>query len=166
MKKFSLECEINGKKIKKEIDPSKTLLHFLRGDMKLTGTKEGCGEGECGACLALVNGNSVNSCLMPAVQVHGKSVVTIEGLKGNALAFRLQESFAREAAVQCGFCTPGFIIKSEELLRKNPGASAGEIRRELSGNLCRCTGYENIISAVVKAGKKRMAGRGEKRRKA
>ncbi|NLI10703.1 MAG: (2Fe-2S)-binding protein [Elusimicrobia bacterium] len=154
MKKFPLSCEINGKKIKKEIDSSLRLIDFIREDMGLKGTKEGCGEGECGACMVLLDGKAVNSCLMMAVQIHGKKLVTIEGIHEHKYGKELQDSFVKEAAVQCGFCTPGFIIAAQEILAKNPKASLEEIKEGLAGNLCRCTGYENIFKAVDKARKK------------
>jgi carbon-monoxide dehydrogenase small subunit len=150
---FALKCRVNGEAVERGLDPSKTLLEFIRGDLGLKGTKEGCGEGECGACLVLVDGKAVNSCLMMAVQLHGKHLTTIEGLKGRDGGLHpLQKTFMEEGAVQCGFCIPGVIIAAEALLRENPGASIDEIKRGLTGNLCRCTGYEKIISAVEKAG--------------
>ncbi|MEW5951501.1 MAG: (2Fe-2S)-binding protein [Elusimicrobiota bacterium] len=154
MKKIRLSCEINGKKIKKEIDSSLRLIDFIREDMGLKGTKEGCGEGECGACMVLLDGKAVNSCLMMAVQIQGKKLVTIEGIHEHKYGKELQDSFVKEAAVQCGFCTPGFIIAAQEILSKNPKASPEEIKEGLTGNLCRCTGYENIFKAVDKARKK------------
>jgi carbon-monoxide dehydrogenase small subunit len=119
----------------------------------LKGTKEGCGEGECGACLVLVDGKAVNACLMMAAQLSGRSLTTIEGLKGpDGGPHPLQRSFMEEGAVQCGFCTPGVIMAAEALLRGNPRASAEEIKLGLTGNFCRCTGYEKILSAVEHAG--------------
>jgi len=152
MKKYLLKCQVNGKNIEREIRPDKTLLEFIREDLGLTGTKEGCGEGECGACLVLLDGRAVNSCLMMAAQAHGKKIITIEGLRDEKNP--LIDSFAKEAAVQCGFCIPGFIIKAEELLSENPEATDDEIKESLAGNLCRCTGYKNIIKAVGKVRKK------------
>lgn len=149
---FRLKCLVNGEKIERDLDPSLTLIDFIRGGLGLKGTKEGCGEGECGACLVLVDGKAVNSCLMMAVQLQGKSLTTIEGLKGRDGGLHpLQKIFMEEGAVQCGFCTPGVIIAAEALLRENPGASAEDIKLALTGNLCRCTGYEKIIGAVEKA---------------
>ncbi len=153
---FKLACLVNGKRTELEIDSSRSLLDLIREDLGLKGTKEGCGEGECGACMVLVDGRAVNSCLMMAVQVHGKEMVTIEGIKGKDGGLHpLQKTFIAEGAVQCGFCTPGLIIASEALLRRNPKATLEEIKLELTGNLCRCTGYEKVLSAVEKArGKK------------
>jgi len=154
MKIFKLESSINGKKIGKEIDSSLRLVDFIRDTLGLKGTKEGCGEGECGACMVLLDGKAVNSCLMMAVQIHRKNLVTIEGIHRHKYGKELQKSFVKEAAVQCGFCTPGFIISAQEFLVKNPRAGLEEIKAGLSGNLCRCTGYENIFKAVKKAGNK------------
>jgi len=149
---FSLKCVVNGEKIERDLDSSRSLIDFIREDLGLKGTKEGCGEGECGACLVLVDGKAVNACLMAAVQLQGKRLTTIEGLKGRDGGLRpLQRSFMEEGAVQCGFCTPGLIIASEALLAENPRASLEEIKLALAGNLCRCTGYENVINAVEKA---------------
>jgi len=149
---FNIRCAVNGGKVDREIDSSRTLLEFIREDLGLKGTKEGCGEGECGACLVLVDGKAVNSCLMMAVQLHGKHLTTIEGLKGRDGGLHpLQKTFMEEGAVQCGFCTPGAIMASEALLRENPGATLEDIKLGLTGNLCRCTGYEKIISAVDKS---------------
>lgn len=150
---FRLKCFVNGARIERGIDPSLTLLEFIREDLGLKGTKEGCGEGECGACLVLVDGKAVNSCLMMAAQLDGRELVTIEGLKGRDGGLHpLQKTFMEEGAVQCGFCIPGVIIAAEALLRRNPAATVEDIKLELTGNLCRCTGYEKIIGAVKKAG--------------
>ena len=152
--KFSLKCFVNGEKIERDLDSSRSLIEFIRLDLGLKGTKEGCGEGECGACLVLVDGKAVNSCLMMAVQLQGKRLITIEGLKGRDGGLHpLQKTFMEEGAVQCGFCTPGLIIASEALLKENPDATAEDIKRGLTGNLCRCTGYEKVVSAVRKAQK-------------
>jgi len=153
---FSLKCRVNGAAVERCLDTSKTLLEFIREDLGLKGTKEGCGEGECGACLVLVDGKAVNSCLMMAVQLHGRHLTTIEGLRGRDGGLHpLQKAFMEEGAVQCGFCTPGFVIAAESLLRESPSASAEEIERGLAGNLCRCTGYEKIVTAVEKAKKRK-----------
>jgi carbon-monoxide dehydrogenase small subunit len=151
---FAFKCSVNGRKLEREIPSSRSLLDFIREDLGLKGTKEGCGEGECGACLVLVDGRAVNSCLMMAVQAHGKELVTIEGIKGRDGGLHpLQKTFMAEGAVQCGFCTPGLIISSEALLRRKPDATLEDIKLELTGNLCRCTGYEKVLSAVEKAKK-------------
>jgi len=145
---------VNGQETEREIESSRSLLEFIREDLGLKGTKEGCGEGECGACLVLVDGKAVNACLMTALQLQGKELVTIEGIKGRDGGLHpLQKTFMAEGAVQCGFCTPGLIVASEALLRRNPRATLGEIKLELTGNLCRCTGYEKVLSAVEKAKK-------------
>lgn len=151
MKKFLLECKINGQKFKGEIDSSLRLIDFIRDFLGLKGTKEGCGEGECGACMVLLDGKAVNSCLMMAVQIHKKELITIEGIHNHKFGKKLQDAFIEEGAIQCGFCTPGFIISACEILSKNPKATIEEIKAGLSGNICRCTGYENIIKAVKKA---------------
>ncbi|MCG2725042.1 MAG: (2Fe-2S)-binding protein [Elusimicrobia bacterium] len=150
---FSLKCIVNGEKIERDIDSSLTLLGFLRNDLNLKGTKEGCGDGECGACMALVSGKAVNSCIMMAVQAHGKSVITIEGLKDKNKLHHIKKSFIDEGAVQCGFCTPGMIISAQALLKTKPKANIKDIKEALSGNICRCTGYEKIIGAVKKCAK-------------
>jgi carbon-monoxide dehydrogenase small subunit len=153
---FLLNCMVNGRKIEREIVSSRSLLEFIRLDLGLKGTKEGCGEGECGACMVLVDGKAVNACLMMAIQVHGRELITIEGIKGKDGGLHpLQKTFMAEGAVQCGFCTPGLIIASEALLRRKPKATLEDIKLELTGNLCRCTGYEKILSAVDKAKSKK-----------
>ena len=135
------------------------LLYVLRDIFQLTGTKEGCGEGECGACTALVDGISVNSCLYPAFEVEGRSVTTIEGLLGEGNRLHpIQEAFVENGGVQCGFCTPGMIMSAKALLDENPRPGDDEIRRGISGNLCRCTGYVQIIDSIRKAAEK---GQGE-----
>ncbi len=149
--KFNLKCRVNGKNVEKEINSGMTLLEFLRRELKLTGTKEGCGEGECGACVVLVGGKAVNSCLFMAVQAQGKEILTIEGLKNGNLLHPLQKAFIDEGAVQCGFCTPGMIMSALAILMKNPKAGRDEIVKGLAGNICRCTGYDKIFKAVEKA---------------
>lgn len=149
--KILLKCKVNGSIVKKEINSGMTLLEFLRKGLGLTGTKEGCGEGECGACIVLVNGKPVNSCLYMAVQAGGKEILTIEGVGGKGELHPLQKAFIEEGAVQCGFCTPGFIMTGIALLKKNPSPSREEIAEALSGNICRCTGYDKIFKAVEKA---------------
>jgi carbon-monoxide dehydrogenase small subunit len=147
--KFQLDCVVNGARVRREIAASRTMLEFLREDLGLKGTKEGCGEGECGACLILLDGRAVNSCLMMAAQAHGREIVTIEGIKGRDGGLHpIQKTFMAEGAVQCGFCIPGIIVAAEALLRRKPDATLDDIKLELTGNLCRCTGYEKILSAV------------------
>jgi carbon-monoxide dehydrogenase small subunit len=138
-----LVCTINnGISIKREINPSVRLIDFLREDLGLTGVKEGCGEGECGACTVIANGEAVTSCTMFAGQINGKELITIEGLEKDGELDALQESFIRNGAVQCGFCTPGMILSCKALLMKNPHPTEEEIKRAIEGNLCRCTGYQ------------------------
>ena len=150
MSSFDLKCTINGKTVSRTIRSDMTLLSFLRNELKMTGTKEGCGEGECGACTVLVDGKNVNSCIFPAVQAHGKRILTIEGIEKDGELSRIQKSFLEHGAVQCGFCTPGMIMSAKALLDKheNKKLTEKEIRREMSGNLCRCTGYQKIVDAI------------------
>jgi aerobic-type carbon monoxide dehydrogenase small subunit (CoxS/CutS family) len=134
-----------------EVDPQERLIDLLRNRLGLTGTKEGCGEGECGACTILVNAKPFNSCLMLAVQVQGQEVLTIEGIGSRQKPHPVQRAFVEVGAVQCGYCTPGMILAAVALLQANPRPNRKEIRQAMSGNLCRCTGYENIILAVEQA---------------
>ncbi|MFQ5438702.1 MAG: (2Fe-2S)-binding protein [Paracoccaceae bacterium] len=144
-----MKLELNGIEVDNPTSATQTLSHFLRETMGMTGVKVGCGEGECGACTVLLDGDPVNSCLVLAFQLEGRRITTIEGLEtaDNTLS-RLQQAFLNHGAVQCGFCTPGMVMASEGLLRRNPNPSEAEIRSALSGNLCRCTGFLNIIKAV------------------
>jgi carbon-monoxide dehydrogenase small subunit len=132
-------------------DPTRRLLDALREDYRLIGVKEGCGEGECGACAVLIDGRIVHSCLVPVAHCMGKTITTIEGYKKTARFHALEEAFLDTGAVQCGFCTPGMIIASESLLNENPHPTEAEIKEGISGNLCRCTGYQAIVKAVKKA---------------
>jgi carbon-monoxide dehydrogenase small subunit len=132
----------------------KRLLDVLREDLKLTGTKEGCGEGECGACSVMVDGDLVNSCLLPVGQVSGARICTVEGVAQDGKLHTVQQAFAEAGAAQCGICTPGMIMASIFLLAKNPHPSPAEIREGLAGNLCRCTGYQRIFEAVQKVGRR------------
>lgn len=145
---------LNGKEIQIDATPDRRVLDILREDLNLTGTKEGCGTGECGACAILVDGESRLSCLMLAAQLEGRSVTTIEGMAPEAGLHPLQDAFVDYGAVQCGFCTPGMVISAADLLRRNPNPTRLEIREGLSGNLCRCTGYQKIVDAVQKASRK------------
>jgi carbon-monoxide dehydrogenase small subunit len=142
---------INGRKVERETDAGTRLLDLLREGLGLTGTKEGCGEGECGACTVLLDGRAVNSCLVLAPQADGKEVVTVEGLARGATLHPIQQAFVDEGGVQCGFCTPGFLMAAYALLLRNPDPSDEEIRSALEGNLCRCTGYTKIVQAVRRA---------------
>jgi carbon-monoxide dehydrogenase small subunit len=133
------------------VEPRRTLLELLREDLDLVGTKKGCGIGDCGACTVLVEGVATLSCLTLAIQVDGRSVVTIEGLAEDGKPNRLQQSFVDNGAIQCGYCTPGMLMTASELLRRNPSPGEQEIRRAISGNLCRCTGYQKIVEAIQAA---------------
>ena len=151
---IKVSINVNGVNYDKDIDPSLRLIDFLREELKLKGTKEGCGEGECGACTVIVEGKTINSCLMLASSVDGKNVITIEGVSDNNKLHPIQEAFMEVGAVQCGYCTPGMILSAKALLDKNPNANEEEIKSSLSGNLCRCTGYKKIIQAVILAEEK------------
>lgn len=144
----TLDFILNGEACHTEIPEDATLLKVLRDILHLTGTKEGCGEGDCGACTVLVDGRSVNSCLFPAVQAEGCQVMTIEGVEAHPELARIQKAFVDYGAVQCGFCSPGMIMSTVALLKKNPKPTEEEIRRGLSGNLCRCTGYQAMVDAI------------------
>jgi carbon-monoxide dehydrogenase small subunit len=145
---MKIRFTVNGRQVERETDAETRLLDLLREDLALTGTKEGCGEGECGACTVLVDGRALNSCLVLAPQVDGKSVLTIEGLAQGETLHPVQQAFVDEGGVQCGFCTPGFIMSTVALLQENPDPSDEEILTALEGNLCRCTGYTKIVEAV------------------
>lgn len=145
---------INDHKVSIDVDPSMRLVDVIRNELHLTGTKEGCGEGECGACTVLVEGQPYNSCLTPVINVANKNVLTIEGFKLTPEYRVIADAFADMGGSQCGFCTPGMILVTYALLKRNPHPSEEEIRFALSGNLCRCTGYQAIINAVKKASEK------------
>lgn len=151
MSKTSIDCEVNGVTHHIEVFPMARLLDVLREDLHLTGSKEGCGEGECGACAVLLDGELVNSCLVPALQVQGASIRTIEGLAAGDRLHAVQETFVRCGGVQCGICTPGMIMAAVSLLARNPRPDLADIRQALAGNLCRCTGYVRIFEAVLEA---------------
>ena len=144
----TLDFILNGEACHTEIPEDATLLKVLRDILHLTGTKEGCGEGDCGACTVLVDGRSVNSCLFPAVQAEGCQIMTIEGVEAHPELARIQKAFVDYGAVQCGFCSPGMIMSTVALLQKNPRPTEEEIRRGLSGNICRCTGYQAMVDAI------------------
>ena len=147
---MKIRFRINGRNTEVDVDPMKRLLDVLREDLGLTGTKEGCAKGECGACSVIVDGKLVDSCLYPAAQAQGKEITTIEGISDGRKLHPVQQSFIEEGAVQCGFCTPGMVLAAKALLDRNPQPSDLEIRQALAGNLCRCTGYSKIIKAVKK----------------
>jgi len=149
--KKQIKLKVNGFEYPVLIKPHWTLLDVLRDEIGLTGTKKGCDRGECGACTVIMNGEAVLSCLVLAIQCQGKEILTIEGLARDGRLDPLQDAFVKQGAIQCGFCTPGMIMASRALLNKDPRPSEEEIKRGLSGNLCRCTGYTKIIAAVQKA---------------
>lgn len=146
-----LHTTINGEAITAEVDPSISLAQFLRDNLYLTGTKIGCGKGECGACTIIMDGKSVTSCIIPVLRAEGAVIQTIEGVAKNGKLHPLQEEFINQGAVQCGFCTPGMIMSAKALLDENPEPKKEEIREALGGNICRCTGYVNIERAVEAA---------------
>ncbi|HLS90157.1 MAG TPA: (2Fe-2S)-binding protein [Limnochordia bacterium] len=149
--KVVVRAVLNGQECEFLADPRQTLLEVLREELHLTGTKEGCGNGNCGACTVIVNGRPVNSCLMLAVQAQDAVIETVEGLARGSKLHPLQQVFLEEAALQCGFCTPGFLMAAKALLDVNPDPTEAEVRHYLAGNLCRCTGYDKIVRAVLKA---------------
>lgn len=147
--KYKLNFTLNNEKIQHEVDTNKTLLKMLRDDFDLIGAKEGCGQGECGACTILVNGKPVTSCIMLALEADGKEITTIEGLSDGQNLDELQKSFITNGALQCGYCTPGMIMAAKGFLNENKTPTEEEVKTALSGNLCRCTGYKRIIEAVM-----------------
>ena len=154
MSKHTVTIEINGSSFTREIDSRLLLVHFLRENLQMTGTHIGCDTSNCGACTVLMDGRSIKTCTVYTVQANGKSLTTIEGMESEGKLHPLQEGFHEEHGLQCGFCTPGMIMRAAELLEKNPNPSEEEIRMGISGNLCRCTGYVNIIKAVQYAAEK------------
>jgi len=152
--KKPIKFKVNGLVREVMVEPRQTLLDMLRYDLGLTGAKEGCGNGNCGSCTVILNGKSVNSCLIFAVEADGSEITTIEGLQQNGKLHPLQQSFIDEGAVQCGFCTPGMILQAKAFLDSNPHPDEHEVRQAIAGNLCRCTGYDKIVRAILKvAGK-------------
>jgi aerobic carbon-monoxide dehydrogenase small subunit len=151
--KKAISFVLNGNEMAMEIETYWTLLHLLREELELTGTKSGCESGECGACTVLVNGKAVNACLFPAMEINGAAVLTIEGLaKPSGELHPLQTAFMELGAVQCGYCTPGMVLSAKALLDETPNPTEDEIRHALAGNMCRCTGYTQILEAVKAAG--------------
>lgn len=151
MSKLHIESMVNGEPSEYLCSPDETLLSALRGSLNLTGTKEGCGTGDCGACSVIVNDRLVASCLVLAAEAQGASITTIEGIAQGTTLHPLQKAFLQDAALQCGVCTPGFIVAAKALLDVNPSPSESEVRYWLAGNLCRCTGYDKIVRAVLDA---------------
>ncbi|HEX2848919.1 MAG TPA: (2Fe-2S)-binding protein [Acidimicrobiales bacterium] len=146
-----IHCEVNGTRRDLDVDPLARLLDVLRDDLGLVGTKEGCGEGECGACTVLLDGAAVASCLVPACHVDGRRIVTVEGLAPDGTLSAVQAALIDHGAIQCGFCTPGIAMLATAALEHEPGASRERLREVLAGNLCRCTGYQMIVDAVADA---------------
>ena len=155
MAKQTIELIVNGDRYELAVDPWRTLADVLREDLRLTGTKIGCAQGDCGACTVLLDGRSISSCLTLAVEAHQREVTTIEGLSPSPDKLHpIQEAFVQHGAVQCGYCTPGMVLAAKHLLDQNPAPSEAEIRAGLSGNLCRCTGYNKIVDAIGAAAQK------------
>ncbi len=153
MKKCHITFQLNGITCEVLVNPNQTLLRMLREDLSLTGTKYGCGEGDCGSCTVLLDGEPVNSCLVLAAQVDGHRITTIEGLADGDKLHPLQTSFIERGAIQCGFCTPGMLLSAKALLDEQPDPSELEVRTAISGNLCRCTGYQKIVEAILAVAK-------------
>lgn len=153
LKKVLLSCTVNGESVCDSIDPTMTLLNFLRLQLKLFGTKEGCGEGECGACTIIMNGLVVNSCIILALEAMNANITTVEGLNKNGKISILQREFITHDALQCGFCTPGMLMSARALLDRNSDPNENEIKEAIAGNFCRCTGYFPIIKAITSAAK-------------
>ena len=153
MQAVDIELKVNGTKYKLKIKPWRMLVEVLREDLGLIGTKKSCNEGECGACTLIMDGRSVTSCLVLAIDAQGKDIQTIEGLSEGAELHPIQESFLKHGGLQCGFCTPGMIMSAKALLDQNPNPTLLETRKAISGNLCRCTGYQHIIDSIMAASK-------------
>lgn len=152
--KHDITLTVNGDAYRLTVDPWRTLNEVLREDLNLTGTKLGCGSGDCGACTVMVDGKSVSSCLTLAVEMDGRQILTVEGLAASGETLHpIQEAFIEKGAIQCGFCTPGMELSALNLLQTNPSPSETEIRSAISGNLCRCTGYNKIVDAIADAGR-------------
>ena len=151
MANIEIQLTVNGVRSAVQTSPDKKLLRVLRENLGLTGTKDGCSQGDCGACLVIMNGKAVNSCLVLAAQADGAEIITVEGLAENGELSNLQQAFAERWGFQCGFCTPGMLISSFALLMSNPDPTEDEIKRALAGNLCRCTGYRPILDSVQMA---------------
>jgi aerobic carbon-monoxide dehydrogenase small subunit len=154
-----IQLKVNGETFHVEVEPHETLLDVIRGKVGLTGTKKGCETGQCGACTVLVEGKAVNSCLILAVEAHGREIVTVEGLAKNGQLHPLQQAFVEEGAVQCGYCTPGMLLSAKALLDENPRPAERQVKEAIAGNLCRCTGYVKIIKAIMAAAEKISVGK-------
>lgn len=150
--KKEIILKVNGEEREVAVEPRQTLLEILRNDLGLTGTKEGCGNGNCGTCTVLLDGKAVSSCLILAIEVEGQEITTIEGLAKAGEIHPLQKAFIEEGAIQCGFCSPGMILTAKAFLDVNPHPTEAEARQAISGNLCRCTGYDKIVRAILKVG--------------
>ena len=157
---MKVRMTVNGNQVEREIPADRLLVDFIREDLGLMGTKKGCEEGECGACTLIMNGKSVTSCLIPAFKADGAEILTVEGLAEDAQLHPLQQAFLEEGAVQCGYCTAGMLLSAKALLDENPSPTVQEVKKGLSGNLCRCTGYTKIIRAVQMASEKMQKERG------
>ena len=151
MKEKTIKVEVNGDLYEREVESRRLLVHFLRDDLDLTGTHVGCDTGNCGACTVLYNGDAIKSCMMLAIQADGASIDTVEGLARDGELHPLQQAFSDAHALQCGYCTPGMLMSAMYLLDTNPSPSEQEIRKAIQGNICRCTGYVNIVDAIREA---------------
>lgn len=147
--KYRVKFILNNEEVEHYVKPNRTLLKVLREDFNLTAAKEGCGVGECGACTIIMNGKAVNACLVLAPEVDGSTILTVEGLSNGKTLDELQVAFIERSAIQCGYCTPGMIMMAKALLDRNPNPTQKEIKKEISGNLCRCTGYKKIVEAIM-----------------
>lgn len=154
MPRVPINLVVNGEEIYEVVDPTMTLLNFLRTTLKLFGAKEGCGEGECGACTIIMNGRTVNSCLVLAVEAQGADIITVEGLSKDGELSILQQEFIKGDALQCGFCTPGMLMSARNLLDRHPDPTIEQVKEGIAGNFCRCTGYQTIIDAILSAAKR------------
>ncbi|MDA8124487.1 MAG: (2Fe-2S)-binding protein [Deltaproteobacteria bacterium] len=157
---MKVRMRVNGNQVERDVPADRLLVDFLREDLGLTGTKVGCGEGECGACTVIMNGKSVTSCLIPVAKADGAEILTVEGLAVDEQLHPLQQAFLEEGAVQCGYCTAGMLLSAKALLEENPRPTVAEVKKGISGNLCRCTGYTKIIRAVQVAAERMPKGRG------
>jgi carbon-monoxide dehydrogenase small subunit len=150
--KVQIQLKVNGLAYKKEVEPRRTLLELIREDLELTGTKEGCGLGECGTCTVLLDGKPIKSCITLAVQANGREITTIEGMEeADGTLHSIQQAFIDHGAIQCGFCTPGMVLSAKALLDEKPKPTEMDVKQAIAGNLCRCTGYQKIVEAILAA---------------